>query len=235
MEESNVAYIYGLSLDGVDIRYVGQTRISIKHRFYAHSKAAYRGEKTPLYHWMRKHGIHNVVATLLEETSLESADEREIFWIAALRQETGRLLNLAGGGRNAGEVHSDTREKMRQNVAKYKNDPAWRAQISASVKATLDTPEHKARIKRQRKEMWDDEAFRERHRESMKRSAQTTYGTEKRSVATKKAWANRSEASRAAPAHQRWHVNRGVVNVECELCVGTKTSRSSDQSGTDIN
>lgn len=101
-------YIYGVRCtchpeDG--IRYVGQTVISIQsrksvHFWNARTKES-RSYRAHFSNWIRKHGSENVEFFTLEETTEERIDEREIYWIARLREEGAKLTNLLSGGGQA--------------------------------------------------------------------------------------------------------------------------------------
>lgn len=90
-------YIYGLKCvcgcDRADIRYVGQTVLALHTRLTNHRSQARFGTSTPVYHWMRKHGVDNIRIVLLEEVESD-LDDREIWWIA----NTPNILNLSPGG-----------------------------------------------------------------------------------------------------------------------------------------
>lgn len=96
-----VGVVYGVRLRGSDeYRYVGQTTKSPAVRLRRHLSNARAGRKTPFYDWLRKHESDVVVDELDTEfgDSLEWLGESEILWIAALRHEGHRLLNIAAGG-----------------------------------------------------------------------------------------------------------------------------------------
>lgn len=92
--------VYGVRLRGSDeYRYVGQTTKEPAARLRRHLSNARSGRKTPFYDWLRKHNGAVVVDTLDREwLSRESLGESEIVWIASLRYEGHRLLNIADGG-----------------------------------------------------------------------------------------------------------------------------------------
>jgi len=119
-------YIYGLSCtchpeDGV--RYVGQTYRSIERRLFEHiwdaTKRTGRSViKTPLSHWIRKHGESNIESRALESgIALCDLDAREIFWIEELstHKTTGGLNVSTGGESRRGWNHTpEAREKIIQ-------------------------------------------------------------------------------------------------------------------------
>jgi hypothetical protein len=93
--------VYGVRLiDTVEYRYVGQTINKAEVRFKGHRKVALAGRKTPFYDWLRKFDPAEVQVDMLQEiyTSLEDLGDAEIFWIAGLREDGHRLLNLTDGG-----------------------------------------------------------------------------------------------------------------------------------------
>lgn len=127
MTDKPLNVIYGLSCtchpeDG--IRYVGQTSVGVDLRLYRHKYAAQNPDAKNDYHvashrWIRKHGVDNVIATVLEVCeSADSLDEREIYWIAEMGTFGGRGLNLSEGGASIrGYKHTDeTRTRMSGRV-----------------------------------------------------------------------------------------------------------------------
>jgi hypothetical protein len=93
--------IYGLSCTchpDAGIRYVGQTAVKISERLTGHRSSARFGIKTPVYYWMRKHGVENIRITFIETPGPgETLDECEIRLIRDMRK-TCNLLNLSDGG-----------------------------------------------------------------------------------------------------------------------------------------
>jgi hypothetical protein len=94
-----VAYIYGLSLDGADFRYVGATTSPIGTRLAFHVRAANAGRTAPVSQWMTEVGPKAVTATILEEVGDDARWDAEVRWISRLRAEGYDLLNVAIGGR----------------------------------------------------------------------------------------------------------------------------------------
>ena len=58
--------------------YVGQTGARDNPRKVLHAN---KKGKVPLYEWIMKVGVSNVIVTLLEKVALWAADSREIFWM----------------------------------------------------------------------------------------------------------------------------------------------------------
>lgn len=91
-------YIYGLySTKDSAIRYVGQTRSSLKKRLKEHIYGALRyNGQTHKDMWIRKiyNEKHEIQIISLEQVSVENIDEREKFWI----KQFPNLTNLTEGG-----------------------------------------------------------------------------------------------------------------------------------------
>lgn len=108
--------VYGLhcvcGCDQRGIRYIGQTVQPLTTRLTNHRSHARFGTKTPVYHWIRKHGPENIQIVALEDTTLEGLDAREVDWI----RRTPGLLNLAAGGEGGafrGRKRPEHSEKVR--------------------------------------------------------------------------------------------------------------------------
>lgn len=139
MSVSNV--IYGLSCSchpEKGVRYVGQTRRTMRMRLYHHCYAAENWERRneatdlPVYRWIRKHGKENIRMELLEQPQDPAdLDDLEVKWIAALNTFKGGLNVCAGGKSITGYVHTEeTKAKMALRV--YSEET--RAKMSASAK-----------------------------------------------------------------------------------------------------
>jgi group I intron endonuclease len=109
-----VGIIYGLSLDGHTFRYVGMTKRTLEARMRGHRDAARYGSQNPVYHWIRKYGFENVIATVLSYAEIDDLKSAERWWIAELRNLGYSLLNLTDGGEgNLGWVPSEeTRRRI---------------------------------------------------------------------------------------------------------------------------
>lgn len=94
-----MAYIYGLRCEcgckKSGVRYVGQTVKTVQTRLVNHRSQARFGTATPVYHWMRKHGVENIQIIVLEEVDPDKLDEREVYWISGRKDQ---LLNISPGG-----------------------------------------------------------------------------------------------------------------------------------------
>ncbi|MFJ3957965.1 NUMOD3 domain-containing DNA-binding protein [Arthrobacter sp. NPDC090010] len=92
--------IYGIRLKReFEYRYVGLTTKPSGRRLSQHLKAARDGRKTPFYDWLRNQDPDAVVLDELDWVEgLEALGQAEIAWIAYLREEGDRLLNISAGG-----------------------------------------------------------------------------------------------------------------------------------------
>ena len=95
-----MAYIYEITNDINNKKYIGKTEGTIEKRFQEHCRDAFRRrhEKRPLYAAMRKYGIENFHIELIEET--DNPEEREIYWIEQKRSfKHGYNATLGGDGK----------------------------------------------------------------------------------------------------------------------------------------
>ncbi len=116
-------HIYGLSLDGGPIRYVGQTKLPLKTRLQLwKSNARVESNSSPAMRWVRAIDVAGweLQIQLLATVEDAAGDEAERKWIAAFLD----LLNVAAGGAGCpGVIPSE----------------AARAKRAASVKKNWDS------------------------------------------------------------------------------------------------
>lgn len=98
--EGATGIVHGIRLKNSDeYRYVGITTKTLSRRSHQHLRNAALGRKTPLYDWMRKFQAEELAADVLEVLDgLDELGEAEIEWIACLRSQDERLLNISEGG-----------------------------------------------------------------------------------------------------------------------------------------
>lgn len=95
-------YIYKIVNDINDKIYVGKTLQTIEKRFKEHcdDSKKIRCEKRPLYDAMNKYGIEHFHIEQIEECSLETINNREIYWINKLNSyHNGYNATLGGEGK----------------------------------------------------------------------------------------------------------------------------------------
>lgn len=132
--------VYGVrELGSTEIRYVGLTTKTILRRRSEHFKNAERGVKTPFADWLRRYESREDVffgsLELVMSDELEDLGKAEQRWIAQLRAEGHRLLNLTDGGLGPrGYVWSDeqrravgdrTRGTTHPNPLRGPDNPMW--------------------------------------------------------------------------------------------------------------
>lgn len=111
-----MAYIYLITNNVNDKKYVGKTEQSIQKRFLEHCADSKKFSKRPLYRAMSKYGIDKFSISLLEET--QYPEEREIFWIKEFDSyHNGYNATLGGDGKKYLDYKSIYDTYMRiQNV-----------------------------------------------------------------------------------------------------------------------
>jgi hypothetical protein len=120
--------IYGL-LDGetLELRYIGQTAKPLAVRFLQHCGC--HSANVHLNNWLKS--CRPNIITLEREP--EDLDAAEIKWIADMRAQGARLLNLTDGGCGGGNRGR-------------RFSPAHRSKISAALKGKSFTAEHCAKM-----------------------------------------------------------------------------------------
>lgn len=123
-----MSYIYVITNDINDKKYVGKTNCSIEKRFQEHiwDSRRERCEKRPLYNAMNKYGVEHFSIKQLEKCSPEEAATKEIYWIGKLNTyENGYNATLGGDSKqyyNYDEIINKYLElKNQKETAKYFN------------------------------------------------------------------------------------------------------------------
>lgn len=207
--------IYGLHLGDHVYRYIGQTIQTPRRRFTNHFSEA-KGSRRAVAKWLTKHGAE-VQMCIIEEFELydqDVLDAREIFYIN--QHETysllkkGGLNHTLGGGGVSGNTHTEeTRARMSASrrgkprpdavgnkyCLGYKHTDEARAIMSAKAKNRVVSVETRAKLSAVRK------------------------GRE----VSEEARANISAAqlaskSKGLGAHNRWHLDRNIINPDCTHC-----------------
>jgi group I intron endonuclease len=119
LESSYEPFIGGIyafrTFDSGEFRYVGMTTTSVTVRERQHFKVVASGvRKSPFYDWLRKNGRDNAFALSLAvvTTNLDDLAAAEIHWIARLRADGHRILNLSDGGKGPnGHVWTEEQRK----------------------------------------------------------------------------------------------------------------------------
>ena len=96
------AYIYCIINHITNQRYIGKTEHSVQTRFQRHKSNALRGDDTYLYRSMRKYGVDNFSIDLVETTTEDLVNLREVYYIQSLLPE----FNMTTGGDGGSTTHS---------------------------------------------------------------------------------------------------------------------------------
>lgn len=94
--------------------YIGQTT-NLKLRLRDYKSKSYKlKEKTKILNSLRKHGFNKHIFEIIEETSLELGDEREIYWIDFYKSYGTKLgMNLTLGGKRTPGVKGKNHYKAK--------------------------------------------------------------------------------------------------------------------------
>lgn len=111
--------------------YIGQTVQTLKSRWNKHVWHMRHNTNRHLYDSMRHYGIENFKMEILEETTKEVLNEREIWWIANL----GSMDRTIGYNKSVGGLGGIRSPEVIERIA-------------AKRRGILLTPEHKAAISR---------------------------------------------------------------------------------------
>lgn len=143
-----MALIYRIDNRATGLTYVGQTILSLEERWRAHVDyanwvAKHRPEKdTHFARAIRKYGVEAFVPSVVEETTEELLNEREVHWIAELDTfGNGYNSTMGGSGRRGYECSEETRDKMRQKATGRKMSPEAVEKMAASKRGVKQTSE----------------------------------------------------------------------------------------------
>lgn len=108
--------IYLLTNTANQKQYVGKTAVGLERRWKEHCRDASRGSILHLHSAIRKYGSDAFIKEIIEQTTVEDANNRETHWIAELKTKT-RGYNMTEGGDGGdtffGKTHSlESRTKM---------------------------------------------------------------------------------------------------------------------------
>lgn len=243
--EGATGIVYGIRLKTSDeYRYVGITTKTLSRRFHQHLRKAALGNKTPLYDWMRKHEAEELTADTLDVLDgLEELSEAEIQWIAYLRSQGERLLNISEGGlgptgvvwteeqRTAARIRSTGRpglsrpgelnpfygkkhsEEQRQ---KWSNDRKGSNSGSENPNFGKFGPEHPSyghEVTEQTRKLLSEARMGELNPNFGKSPSAETRS--KQSAATQ----GIPRPANKRNAHTRHHTNKNVVKIDCQYCI----------------
>jgi group I intron endonuclease len=134
--------------------YIGQTRQSVRRRFFGHRASVKAGRTSRVYAAWRKYGEPACIQ--LGQFSIDELDTQEINFIEYYGTLSPHGYNLETGG-NAGFAHPETREKIRAAGLGRKHSDASKARIGTASKARMSTFEQRTRLAERNKSfVWTD-------------------------------------------------------------------------------
>lgn len=128
----NVCGIYLLRNTVNGKLYVGQS-VHTGRRWHEHKKSAARGDKSPLYDSIRKHGRDAFEFVVLEVCDPLQLDEREAYWFSAYDvRNPANGYNLLPAGQNGRVMDAATRERLSECMRGRKSTPETIEKIRAA-------------------------------------------------------------------------------------------------------
>jgi group I intron endonuclease len=109
---SAIIYLLTNTINGK--QYVGQTSVGLDERWRRHCRYARRGNPQYLCRAIRKYGPDAFTREILEHTTVEDVNVREIYWISELKTlEHGYNMTEGGEGMRGWVPSEETRAKLR--------------------------------------------------------------------------------------------------------------------------
>ena len=129
--------VYGLHAGDGLIRYVGQTKWTLKRRLQQHVSAARDGGDWPVCRWIRKHELRVFAVVLVADAVWNTT---EIQQIARYRAEGFPLLNATAGGEGfeGFELTATHREKLSAAAVARAQSPAGREQLRRAARTSWE-------------------------------------------------------------------------------------------------
>lgn len=140
--ESRKYSIYGLyDPNAGELRYVGQTTLTLQRRLNAHIATANKKNNRHVCNWIRSLGDSRPVIGLIEEVQDGQAlDEREAFWISHYKGNGAKLTNCLPGGKSYSEEKS---KKISRAMTGKKWSPEACARASERMKGHVPSEAQK--------------------------------------------------------------------------------------------
>jgi len=131
-------FIYYLSDNNGDIRYVGKTKQFLEQRLYAHIIECKTERKSHKISWIKSllNKDERPIINIIDEVLEEEWEFWEEYWISQFKSWGFNLTNLTKGGQGgSGYKHTDdSKKKMRKSKLGTKLSDEQRKKISESVK-----------------------------------------------------------------------------------------------------
>lgn len=201
--------VYGLKLVNAETyRYVGMTTTSAQQRGIEHESTARNSPKYPIHYWLRKHQgeVEMVMLSIRSPGGLDELAMEEQNWIARLRSEGHKLLNLTDGGEGPnGAVFSEAERKRRSEAVLGELNPNYGKYGTASHMYGREF----------------SESTRKKLSDAKLGELNPMYGrevSEYRKELYSKLFTGSKNPKAKYSAHKRHHVNKEILNVECRYC-----------------
>src|SRR5271157_1134009 len=216
--ENMLVYLITNRINGK--RYIGQTSYSLEKRWFLHKN---RKGCTALSNAIDKYGADNFnMEVLFSVPTREMAGDLEIEYIKRYNTKAPNGYNLTDGGEGVKAMPDEIRLKRNKKLIGNRNSigairtPEYLKALSDRFKGRIFSKETKQRM---------SEAAKKR-----KASQETKDKISKTSKArgARPPVLSSEEAARAGriSGHKRYHVKRGIINPECELCKGIQQCQS---------
>lgn len=195
-------------------RYIGQTSRSLEWRWHIHQT---RKGCLALRNAIDKYGASNFsVETLLDVPTKELAGEFEIEYISRYNTKSPNGYNLTDGGEGVIGLSLETRKRRARKLLGNKcalgavRTPAYLKAMSDRYKGRVFSAETKRKMSEAAQARTVSQETRNKHRDSAKR------------LGLRPPVLSSEEAARAGhiSGHKRYHVARGIINPNCDLCKG---------------
>lgn len=125
---SAIIYLLTNTINGK--QYIGQTTVGLEQRWKKHCDKANHGCVYHLHNAIRKYGPEVFIKEILEETTIEQINDREIYWIAKMKtKKYGYNMTDGGEGTRGVTLNEKTRAKM-SKAKSGKNHPFYGKKFS---------------------------------------------------------------------------------------------------------
>ena len=132
---SAIIYLITNTINGK--QYVGQTRRGLELRWKEHCNPTPREYICHLHNAIQKYGSESFIIEILEHTTIDDVNAREIYWIKELNtKETGYNMTDGGEGTRGYIPNEQTRAKQSASRTGNKN-PNFGKKLSDEVRAKI--------------------------------------------------------------------------------------------------
>lgn len=121
-------------------RYVGQTVMPLNKRWLAHIQESKTFSDRPLYRAINKYGLDNFNIRILDETTEDKLNEREIYWIEYFDTYSNGYNTTTGEESNK-NIKDDIRDTISQSMDNVSRSDEWANNISEGLKSKLQRGE----------------------------------------------------------------------------------------------